>query len=65
MQTTRCAIVATILSAILLPGCGDSEESTKVDMTPKAPPAEFKGMLNEQMKNANIKEKPSGKPAAK
>ena len=65
MRTMRCAIVAAIVSAGFIAGCGDGEETTKVDLTPKAPPAEFKGMLNEQMKNANIKENPAGKPAAK
>ncbi len=61
MRTTRCAMIATIFSAFFLAGCGESEEPTKVDMTPKAPPSELKGMLNDQMKNANIKEKPAGK----
>ncbi len=58
MRTMRYVMVAAIFSAFFLAGCGDSEQPTKVDTTPKAPPTEFKGMLDDQMKNAKIKGKP-------
>ena len=52
---TRCAIVTAIVSAVFIVVCGESGEPPKVDTTAKPPPAEFKGMLNEQMKNTKIK----------
>jgi hypothetical protein len=55
-------MVITILSGFFLAGCGE-EAPTKVDTTAKPAPEEFKGMLGDQMKNANIQE--NGKPAKK
>jgi hypothetical protein len=63
VRTKRCAMIITIFSAFFLAGCGE-EEPTKIDTTAKPAPEEFKGMLGDQMKNANIKESPA-KPAKK
>jgi hypothetical protein len=63
VRTTRCAIIITIFSAFLLAGCGDEGQPTKIDTTAKPAPEEFKGMLGDQMKNANINE--TGKAAKK
>jgi hypothetical protein len=54
-------MIITIFSAFFLAGCGE-EGPTKVDTTAKPAPEEFKGMLGDQMKNANIKEKPATAP---
>ena len=65
MRITRCALTAAILGSFFLAGCGESDESPKnIDLTPKAPADAGKGMLGDQMKGVNLKEK-SGKSAVK
>jgi hypothetical protein len=59
VRTRHLPIVAGILSAIVLAGCG-GEEPTKVDMSGKADTSKFGGMMD-QMK-ANVKADKSGKP---
>jgi hypothetical protein len=70
MATTRRFIVRTtrrdfitMFSVFFLAGCGGDEAPKKVDTTPTPPPEQFKGMLDDQRKNAKIKEKPSATPA--
>jgi len=56
----RYVLVAAFLLAGLVAGCGD-EQPKSGDLTKPADTAQFKGMLGDQMKNANIKEKTPGK----
>jgi hypothetical protein len=57
-RTPRFAIVAAILWAVVIAGCG-GEAAKPVDMKP-ADTSQFKGMMD-QMK-ANVKADKSGKP---
>jgi hypothetical protein len=62
VRTTRCAIVAAILSAVFVAGCGGAgDESRPVDLTKQTDTSAFKGMLGDQMKSANLKESKSAK----
>jgi hypothetical protein len=61
VQTTRCAIVAAILSAVFVAGCGGGDESHPVDLTKQTDTSGFKGMLGDQMKSAKLKENNSAK----
>jgi len=60
VRTVRYVLVAAFLLAGLVAGCGD-EQPKSGDLTKPADTAQFKGMLGDQMKNANIKEKTPGK----
>ncbi len=60
MRTSCYALVAAIVSAAFIAGCGD--EPPKSDkLTQPTDTSQFKGMLGDQMKNANIKEKTPSK----
>jgi hypothetical protein len=66
VRTTRCAIVAAIVSAVFIAGCDDGGAAPKsADMTPNTVTPEGKGMLGDQMKTAKMKDKPSAKPVGK
>lgn len=56
MRTSRYALVTAILSSALIAGCSDQAPKSE-DLTKQTETAQFKGMLGDQMKNANIKEK--------
>jgi len=60
VRTLRYALVAAFLSAGLVAGCG-GEQPKSGDLKQPTDTAQFKGMLGDQMKNANIKEKTPGK----
>jgi len=49
-------LVAALLGAGLVSGCGD-EQPKSGDLKKPTDTSQFKGMLGDQMKNANIKEK--------
>jgi hypothetical protein len=57
VRTICYALVAVIFSVFFVAGCDDTPEPTKVDTTVKPPPTEFKGMLDDQMKNTKNKVK--------
>lgn len=59
-RALRLAVVASLLSTILLAGCGGGDEARPVDVSKSVDQTQFKGML-EQMK-AKVKADKSGKP---
>ncbi len=63
MRTTRYAVIASVLSSLLIAGCGDKEEARPVDLTKSTDTAQFKGMLGDQMEKAKIKAKPGAMPS--
>ena len=58
-RTPRWALVAAILSAVVIAGCG-GDEAKPVDLSKGTDQSQFKGMMD-QMK-ANVKADRSGKP---
>ena len=64
MRKTRGAAVVAILSTIVIAGCGDDDAPRPVELK-TSDTSQFKGMLNEQMKNANIKTKAPGESQKK
>jgi hypothetical protein len=54
-------MVAAILSALVLAGCGEGEAPSKPDMTPKTQTDAGKAMLGDQMKSTKLKEKSPAK----
>jgi hypothetical protein len=57
VRTRRIPIVAGLLSAVVLAGCGGGEEPTKVDLNGKTNTSKFQGMLGDQQKNAKLDKK--------
>lgn len=59
MRTMRCGVIAAVLSALAMAGCGETgTEAPKANVTAGSQPEDGKAMLGGQMKAANLKGEP-------
>jgi hypothetical protein len=62
VRIPRCAIVAAIVSAIFIVGCGGEDEAKPVDLTGKTDTSNFKGMIDQQAKTLKGAKPPKAQP---